>query len=577
VKKSIYLLLFAYFVLVLGIFAWGVSDLYLVIGLMLSPPGALGLFYLFRSSPFTSSKKLEGWGAQRYAERIFENSSNLLFVVDQGGNILRRNKTSRDRLGREERDNLNIAEIVHPDYMDTVKEELANMFKMGQFRDVKVRLMAEEDEGKKVLPAQMRGVAVTDYAGVLEFTDQEEKYRLKRRLRESSARYRCLIEDAIDTLDSGVVLIDKNDQIVWVNETMEDFFEIDREHLIGLDANRALRSYVESFKEPESFLEMAESAYRDNSHVSNYTCYIEDGRGVEQRVLEYRSIPVETDRYQGGRIEHYIDISEVKRLERNLREKTKRLEKSNEKLEEFSRSISHDLKAPLQTIEGYSQVIEEDYQQKLDEEGKKRIQALGKTSQRLRQRIEGLLTYSSIEVEGGSFRPLDLGRIINEMRDDLDYVLEDVDFRLPEEFPAVYGHETLIIELLSNLITNAVKYNDKEDPMIEFGWERRGEDYLLWVEDNGQGIKEQYLKKIFEVFEKLNPRENPEGTGIGLALCKRIVEEHGGRIWAESELGEGTTFYFTLPGKEKELAISEKKDMDLESAKSKKKEPVSNR
>ena len=210
--------------------------------------------------------------------------------------------------------------------------------------------------------------------------------------------------------------------------------------------------------------------------------------------------------------------------------------------------VSHDLKAPLQTIEGYSQMLLEDYAETIEEDGIQRLKALSATSQRLRDRIEGLLTYSSIEVEEDSFRPVELGGLLQELREDLDYVLEDVELEIEESLPKVYGNRTLITELFNNLVSNAVKYNDKEMPKVEIGSEERGSKHLLWVSDNGQGMKDQYLEKIFQVFEKLNPRENPEGTGIGLALCKRIVEEHGGRIWAESEVGQGSTFYFTLPG-----------------------------
>ncbi|MFP4647328.1 MAG: sensor histidine kinase [Candidatus Acetothermia bacterium] len=523
-----------------------------LLGSLVVLPGLLGAALLgFRASVKNTADRFQGWGTHKYAEKIFQNSSNMLFVVDREGNVLRRNRASRETLGRAGRDNLNVAEIVHPEDLDRVKSELKRMFDGGYIRDLQLRVIPEKSlsEAEETIPVVMQGNSVTDYAGVIEFANQQEQHRLRRKLRESAARYRYLIEDAIDTLDSGVVLIDKNREVVWLNETMEHFFGIDRENIIGLSANRALRTYVDSFDSPEDFLEVAEGAYASDEYVGNHTCYLTDGLGKTQRILEYRSIPIETDRYAGGRIEHYIDITEVKRLERNLREKTRRLKNSNEKLEEFSRGISHDLKAPLQTLEGYSQMLLEDYSEELGEDGRSKLEALSHTSQRLRDRIEGLLTYSSIEVREDSFERVDLGRLLSELREDLEYVLEDVDLRVPDEFPPLRGNPTLITELFSNLISNAVKYNDKEVAKIEIGWENSdGIRNLLWVKDNGQGIKERYLEKIFKVFEKLNPRENPEGTGIGLALCKRIVEEHGGRIWAESEVGEGTTFYFTLPG-----------------------------
>ncbi|MFW6049152.1 MAG: sensor histidine kinase, partial [Candidatus Bipolaricaulota bacterium] len=245
-----------------------------------------------------------------------------------------------------------------------------------------------------------------------------------------------------------------------------------------------------------------------------------------------------------------IDVTEVKRLEEDLKKKKDRLEKSNEKLEEFSRSISHDLKAPLQTLEGYSQVLKEDYADVVDEGGMRALNALGESTQRLRNRIDSLLTYSSIKMDVNSFKLVDLNKIISELREDLKYTLQGVKLSIPEDLPEVYGNKTLLSKLFSNLITNAIKYNDEGTPAIEIGYKQQGNKYLVWLEDNGIGIKDRYLEKIFNVFEKLNPRDNPEGTGIGLAVCKRIVEEHKGNIWAESELAEGTTFYFTLPAKQ---------------------------
>ena len=138
--------------------------------------------------------------------------------------------------------------------------------------------------------------------------------------------------------------------------------------------------------------------------------------------------------------------------------------------------------------------------------------------------------------------------------------------------PKVYGNRTLLIELFNNLFSNAVKYNKGDEPRIVIDWEDRGEEYLVKFSDNGPGIKERYLEKIFQVFEKLNPREDPEGIGIGLALCKRIIDEHGGEIWAESDLGEGTTFLFTLPAESpitENFPSQEKESEEQESLKTK--------
>lgn len=529
-----------------------------LIGLLIAVPITTTAFlYLSEKFSINSSRELKGFGAGKYARKLFNNSANILYLVNPEGNILRANKTSREVLSHDNVDNLHLAEVVHPDDLDLVKSQLKKVFNSagpGSSRGinrVEVRLVENDPPGNsapEVVPATMRGSKVTEQAGILEFVDRGKVQRLQKRLREAGARYRYLIEDAIDTLDSAVVLIDKKGEVVWVNKTMEKFFSLNRRDLIGLTAKGAIDNYASSFAEPEEYFEKARAAHEKGERVNSEVFTVTDQFGRRERILEYRSIPIETDRYEGGRIEHYIDVTEVKQLEEDLRRKTERLKKSNEKLEEFSRGISHDLKAPLQTLEGYSHILTEDYEEELDQDGIRALEALSDTTQRLRDRIESLLTYSSINMEEDRFEEIKLSGLIKELEQDLRYTLEGVNLVVPDDLPVVYGNETLLTELFSNLITNAVKYNDKESPRVEIGWKENSERYVVWVRDNGQGIKERYLEKIFKVFEKLNPRDNPEGTGIGLAVCKRIVEEHHGEIWAESEPGQGTTFYFTLPG-----------------------------
>ncbi|MFP3952741.1 MAG: ATP-binding protein [Candidatus Acetothermia bacterium] len=552
-KKYISVLALSYIILALAVLTLEISSVTIIVILGAMPLLTMGVFYVIEKFSFKSSRELKGWGAQKYAKKLFNNSSNILYLVNKEGNIMQANKASQEIIGGVEKTNLHIAEVVHPEDLEKVKNQMDRMFKVNRIRGVDVRLVEETPDGAsypRTIPTTMRGTKVTEQAGILEFINNKQVKKLMMRLREAGARYRYLIEDAIDTLDSGVTLIDKNGEIVWANKTMEEFFNLNRSELIGLSATRAMSYFVDSFSNSSEFEEVATDAYEENKKVNSLTCHVTNSYGRTVRILEYRSIPIETERYRGGRIEHYIDVTEVKRLEEDLKKKKDRLEKSNEKLEEFSRSISHDLKAPLQTLEGYSQVLKEDYADVVDEGGMRALNALGESTQRLRNRIDSLLTYSSIKMDVNSFKLVDLNKIISELREDLKYTLQGVKLSIPEDLPEVYGNKTLLSKLFSNLITNAIKYNDEGTPAIEIGYKQQGNKYLVWLEDNGIGIKDRYLEKIFNVFEKLNPRDNPEGTGIGLAVCKRIVEEHKGNIWAESELAEGTTFYFTLPAKQ---------------------------
>jgi len=320
--------------------------------------------------------------------------------------------------------------------------------------------------------------------------------------------------------------------------------------LIGVDAKRALSRYVGAFEEAQVLAAVMEEAIDKGERIDSTICHVRPTLGRDERILEYRSIPIETERYKGGRIDHYIDVTEMKRLEESLREKTENLERSNEKLEEFSHVVSHDLKEPLRTVETFSGFLLEDYEDKLDEEGTDYLHTLRRTSARMRQLINDLLSLASIHMDTKSFERINTQRLLEEIREDLDARLHGVNLQVAADLPPVQGSSVRIRELFSNLITNGIKYNDKALPTLRVGWQtdqRNSGMATFFVEDNGIGIESRYQQRIFGIFEKLNPREDYEGTGAGLAICKRIVEEHGGSIWVKSEVGKGSTFFFTIP------------------------------
>jgi len=496
-----------------------------------------------RRERWRRSKSLE----ERYDDEIFENSLNIVHFVDKDGTVLKRNEASRSVLGYPMQRSLQFAEYVHPNDMESMKAELLRLFERGQIRDVKLRFVSQE---RVAIPVELKATRATERVAVLEARDLRQQVELERQLMETEARYRYLIEDAIDTLDSGIVITDKKGQVVWANETIGRFFGVDRDRLIGIDALRAFARYAGAFEKPDGIGEVVKTANETGARVDSYACRIRPAMGREERALEYRSIPIETQRYKGGRIDHYIDITKIKELEEGLLEKTRNLERSNEKLEEFSHVVSHDLKEPLRTIEAFSGFLLEDYADRLDEEGVGYLQTLRKTSSRMRQLINDLLNLASIHMDTTSFERVNVQGVLDEIKVDLDVRLRGVNLQVEEDLPTVRGSRSRIRELFSNLIVNAIKYNDKALPTLHVGWQKGKEKSgmcTFFVRDNGIGIETRYQERIFAIFEKLNPREDYEGTGAGLAICKRIVEEHGGRIWVESEVGKGSAFYFTIP------------------------------
>lgn len=491
--------------------------------------GGVGLWHRLKNRP--ASRKT------RSAEnQIFRRSLNFAHILDAEGQVLESNDRAIEVFGTPRR----VWEFLHPDDQVRFREELARAALRGEAGPSKLRTISQR---KEVIPVELKIVRLeqTCHAPLfLEMRDLSALAELENKVREAQARYRYLIEDAIDTLDTGILLLDKDQRVIWANCTLEKFFDLDRDEMVGREVRRALLRAKRMLTQPEDF----ERVVTGSSEPFTFTV---QANGTE-RILEYRSIPVATERYKGGRIDHFIDVTEKRRLEQSLQEKTKRLEDKNRQLEEFTHVVSHDLKEPLRTMAAFSQYLLEDYADKLDDEARDYLQRINRSSLRMRNLIDDLLRLSSIGTRQETLEKVYLSEVFEQIKEDMKARLENVSLQLPKTMPIIVANRTRMVELFGNLISNAIKYNDKPEKRVEVGWTQQGEFYRFYVRDNGIGIEEPYLEKVFELFERLNPRgDDYESTGAGLAICKRIVEEYGGRIWVESKVGEGSTFYFTLP------------------------------
>lgn len=249
------------------------------------------------------------------------------------------------------------------------------------------------------------------------------------------------------------------------------------------------------------------------------------------------------------------DITDRKLAEIKLTQYAEELERSNRELDDFAYIASHDLKEPLRAIYNHASFLIEDYQGKLEEDGEKRLQRMIKLSKRMEQLIADLLYFSRLGRGNQTMETLDLNKVIADIEASLAETLKsrNVQIDVSEHLPSISGHPAHITTLFQNLLTNATKYNDAEEKGIEIGLAPSGRDETpqthetLYVRDNGIGIAERFQEEIFRIFKRLNSEKAyGEGTGAGLTFVKKIVENHGGQIWLESEIGKGTTFFFTL-------------------------------
>jgi len=238
--------------------------------------------------------------------------------------------------------------------------------------------------------------------------------------------------------------------------------------------------------------------------------------------------------------------ADERRERRRAEERTAELAAVNRELDAFSYSVSHDLRAPLRAVDGYSHMIEEDYGERLDEEGRRLLAVVRDSSRKMGRLIDDLLDFSRVGRAEIARAKIDMTRLVREVQKDLGGESPaPVDLA---DMPDASGDRALLKHVWSNLMHNALKYSSKRDrPRVEIGGRSDGAETVYWVRDNGVGFDMKYREKLFRVFQRLHGADEFPGTGIGLAIVQRVVARHGGRVWGEGKMGEGAVFYFTLP------------------------------
>lgn len=244
----------------------------------------------------------------------------------------------------------------------------------------------------------------------------------------------------------------------------------------------------------------------------------------------------------------FMDVTERKHAEEAIQRVTEDLRRSNAELEQFAYVASHDLQEPLRMVSSYVQLLGKRYQGKLDRDADEFIAYAVDGAKRMQNLINDLLAYSRVGTRGEDFSPVSTECLFEEAIANLQFAIEDSRATITHDpLPVVRGDSVQLVQVIQNLLGNAIKFRGDEPPCIHVGVQKAEGEWIFSVRDNGIGIDPKFADRIFIIFQRLNDRTVYPGTGIGLAICKRIVLRHGGRIWVESALGRGSTFYFTLP------------------------------
>ncbi|WP_339104063.1 MEDS domain-containing protein [Haloterrigena salinisoli] len=511
--------------------------------------------------------------------KIFEHSQDAIFINDPSADeILEANPAGCEMLGysREELLELGPSDC-HPHEMEAFREFVDTVFEEGSGWTDELSCLPKEGDP---IPAELSASKITVdgrpclLAIVRDISERKERERAQRRLYELASdpdrsfdeTLQAIFELGCDRFEmdlGGLARIDpETDRFVVEavsgdHDSLRPGAEVDLSEtycrVFTDDADRA-DDDTACITDPEAAGFEGTAAYEEFGVESYLGTRLSVGDGLDRTFFFVSSTPrregfTEAERTFHDLMGQWVRYElERRRYEETLEETIDRLRQSNERLEQFAYAASHDLQEPLRMVSSYLQLIENEYESELDADGEEFLAFAVDGAERMRAMIDGLLAYSRVETQGDPFEPVDLEAVIDD-------VLTDLRLRIAEsgaeievgDLPTVSGDRNQLHQLFQNLLSNALEYSGDEPPRVEIAATRDGPQWTVSVSDEGIGIEPAEQERIFEVFERLHSRAEYDGTGIGLALCQRIVERHGGEIRVDSEPGEGATFSVTFP------------------------------
>ena len=362
-------------------------------------------------------------------------------------------------------------------------------------------------------------------------TDITQRKKNEEALRQSEEKYSKLVENSL----TGIY-IDQDEKIVFANNRLAEIYRYPREELIGIESWRLVHPEDRALTDKRRARRLKGKEVPSEYEARGLT------RDGETIWITRRNVRIE---YKGrpAILGNIVDITGKKRAEEQLR-------KINEELKNFVHVVSHDLKNPIVAIQGFSLRLLDKYRDNLGEKGRGYLELINASARRMEVLVSDLLALSSIGRVVSTLKDVPSLEILRDVTSSLEDRLQKkgIELVLADNLPTIYCDGERIYQVFENLLVNATKFmGATKDPKIEIGYEDRGDFHQFYVRDNGIGIEPQYHRKIFEMFHRLREIEDETGTGLGLAIVERIVKNHGGKVWVESEKGQGATFYFTLP------------------------------
>ncbi len=358
------------------------------------------------------------------------------------------------------------------------------------------------------------------------------KNEMETRLRESEERYRRIV----NTAQEGIYVENTEVKITFVNRRMAE--------MLGYTVEEMLGRYLMDFMHDIAPADVYETHDWDKGNImKSHDFRFRRNDGSELWGMVSSSTIYDDEGRFLGALGMVIDVTERKQAERALR-------KTNEELRNFVDTVSHDLKNPLLAIRGFSTLLQTNYKEKLEDKGRGYLDIIDASARQMDRLVSDLLALSRLGQVVPNLRRVIFREIVDKAVSSLQGRLNEMGIELivAKDFPIIYCDGERMYQVFENLLSNAIRFAaDAEQPEIEIGYEDEGKHHQFYVRDNGVGIDPKDHRKIFEMFYRIQEKGDKGGTGLGLAIVDRIVRQHGGKVWVESQKGKGATFYFTLP------------------------------
>lgn len=491
---------------------------------------------------------------------MFESAPINMALVGFDGTIIDVNNAAVIMHGFSSREELlgkNCLELVDKACHQTVMDGFVKALEDGHISDVE--LVQIRKDGQKINTLASSTVLFDTqsrpYAFIAMIIDITERKRLENELKEynETLEERVLLRtteiqierkrlfDVLETLPAMICLLSEDYQVEFVNRPFRNKF--------GEPHGRHCYEYWQDRKAPCEFCETSRVIKDRASHRWEST--LRDGTIVD--INDYPFTDADGSRLI---LKMYIDVTkqradeaELRKFKDNLERLNKELVRSNQELESFAYVATHDLQEPLRMVTSFTQLLESKYHDKFDDSAREYMGYVVDGGKRMYELINGLLSYSRVSRRKINFSNVDLNNVIDIVKSNLAHIMHPDNCTMEcQKLPVIEADELMMIQLFQNLVSNAIKFS-KKPAHIYISCKPAKGHHVISVKDEGIGIDPIYFEKIFQIFKRLMPRYEYEGTGIGLAICKRIIENHNGNIWVESEPGKGSVFHFTLPKK----------------------------